>query len=202
MSITDAELNQNIKLAPHDKFLQYALLWIFPRRWIKPNHITAARFLTSPIVFFLLWKGFYFSGLIVFVLVAFTDAIDGTMARTRRQITLWGTQYDGVADKFLIIGVVLILVIHRIGWLFASSIVAVELTTVIVAAHYGRKGIVHAANWWGKSKMIIQVLATVLMLSDVVWNITILTQVGLWLFVLSILFAFASMLVHGRQLYK
>jgi len=198
--MTDADLNQNIKLAPHDWLMAKTVLRLFPQA-VWPNHITAARFFTSPIVFCLLWQGFYKVGLVAFLLVAFTDAIDGSMARTRKRITIWGTKYDGVADKFLIVGVVMILVLQCLGWLLAGTIIGVEFSTIIVAAFYARKGIVSQANIWGKTKMVVQVAATSLLIIYIISGVAMFLLVGQWLFVLAILLSFVSVAVHSKNIH-
>ena len=197
--MTDAELNQNVKLAPYDRLVAGTLLKLLPAR-VRPNHITVARMATSPIVFWLLWSGKYKVGLFAFLIVAVTDAMDGALARTRRQITAWGTTYDGVADKFLIGGVVLIVVLKHLGLTLVTLIVVSELLGLIGALYYKRKGIIHPANWWGKIKMNLQVLATVALLVDVIWARPIFSNLSLWIFASSLGFGIISIIAHARKL--
>ncbi len=197
--MTDAELNKDVKLAPYDRLVEVTLLKLIPR-CVRPNHITIGRMITSPMVFFLLWAGYYKAGLIAFLLVAVTDAMDGALARTSRQITAWGTTYDGVADKFLIGGVVLIVVLKHLGLTLVTLVVALELLALVGALYYRKKGIVHPANLWGKIKMNLQVFATVALLIDVIWQKPIFSIVSLWLFVSSLGFGIISIIAHARKL--
>ena len=197
--MTDAELNQNVKLAPYDRLVASTLLKLLPAS-VRPNHITMVRFITSPIVFWLLWAGYYKAGLIAFLLVAVTDAMDGALARTSRQITLWGTIYDGVADKFLIGGVVLIVVLKHLGLTLVTLVVVLELLSLIGALYYRKKGIVHPANLWGKIKMNLQVLATVALLIDVIWDKPIFSSASLCIFLSSLGFGIISIIAHARKL--
>jgi len=200
MAITDAELNQNIKLTPYDKLLQKTLLWMFPIKFVRPNHITVARFALSPLVFWLFWQQQYKAGLIVFLAVALTDAIDGSMARTRRQITVWGTIYDGVADKILITGAVLILVIQHLSVVLAAVIIGIEVITAAVALYLKSRGVIRPANLWGKIKMNLQVAAVALLLIYMIWNIPELTRVSYDMFVASIILAVVSISAHARSI--
>ncbi len=90
-----------IKFYPQDIFLKKTILRLIPKT-IKPNHITLLRFFLTPIVIGAIIKEKNILALFLFLITAFTDAIDGAMARTRNQITQWGKIYDPLADKFLI----------------------------------------------------------------------------------------------------
>ena len=197
--MTDAQLNENVKLQPHDWFVKATLLWAFPR-CIRPNHVTVFRFVASPIVFWLLWKGDYTAGLVAFVAVALTDAIDGTMARTRKQITLWGTTYDGVADKFLVSGVALLLVWQRLGLLLAGLLIALEAIEICAGLYLKyKKGIVRSALWWGKIKMNLQVFATVALLIDVIWDRPLFSEISVMIFGASFAFAIINLIAHAKR---
>ncbi len=199
ITITDEELNYDVKLMPYDRLVKALLLWMFPMP-VRPNHITVARMLLSPLVFVLLWKEEYALGLVTFLLVALTDAIDGAMARTRRQITVWGTLYDGVADKVLIGGVVLILVLKHLGVWLSSAIVGLEVFTLLGAGWFKKKGIVHPANVWGKIKMNLQVIGVAVLLIDLIWSLPVAAQVSGWVFVGSVAFGFMSIIGHAVKL--
>lgn len=197
--MTDQELNQNIKLTFYDRPLAVTILRLIPY-FIKPNHITVFRFIASPIVFWLLYQGLYTVGLIAFLLVALTDAMDGAMARTRRQITVWGTVYDGVADKFLIGGTVLILVLQKLGATLAVFVLGLELFGVLAGLYFKSKGIVRAANWWGKIKMNLQVAGVAVLLIHVIGNVPILQEVSFGILVSSVGFGVISLIAHARTL--
>lgn len=200
MAITDADLNKDIKLTPYDKFVQKTLLWMFPARYVRPNHITVVRFVFSPLVFWFFWQQQYAAGLITFLLVSLTDVIDGSMARTRRQITVWGTIYDGVADKILITGSVLILVIQYLSFRLAVVIVGIEVLTAVVALYLKVRGVIRPANLWGKIKMNLQVVAVALLLIQMIWRIPELTRISYDVFVASIIFAIVSFFAHARTI--
>lgn len=196
--MNEAELNQNIKLAPYDRLVAATLLKLLPVS-VRPNHITVARFIGSPLVFWLLWQGYYRMALAAFLIVAVTDAMDGALARTQKQITAWGTTYDGVADKFLIGGVVLVLALKHLGPTLAGVIIGLELFTVAGALYFKQRGIVRPANWFGKIKMNLQVFATVALLIDIIWAVPTAARISFWLFIASLGFGILSIIAHARK---
>lgn len=84
-----------------DRILDRTILKIFPDS-IRPNFLTVFRFVSIPFIIFFLINGNYMIGFWLFVISAFTDALDGAMARTRNKITDWGIVFDPFADKLLI----------------------------------------------------------------------------------------------------
>lgn len=95
---------------------------------------------------------------IVFALASLTDAIDGYLARARNAITTFGKLMDPVADKLLIIAALFTLVsLHRLAPWVAMVIVAREFAVTVTRLAAAPTGVVIAANWWGKTKTIVQV---------------------------------------------
>lgn len=192
------DYNVSIKLFPHDRLLARIILPLIPT-WVRPNQITVLRLLTSPIVFWLFWMQNYAWGLPVFLLVAFTDTLDGSLARVRKQITPWGITYDPVADKFLIGGVVLILVIKHLGLWLAGFVVGLELLTLVGALYFKRQGRLLPANLWGKIKMNFQVAGVVALLVHLLWGFSAMLVASFWIFAASIVSGLVSILVHGQR---
>jgi len=145
------------KLFWHDYLVKYLFLWMFPR-FVRPNHLTVTRFLATPAVFWLLSIGNYQWGIPVFLVVALTDACDGTMARTRNQITEWGTIYDPIADKILVGSVLLLLIFRHLNIYLVILIIALELLTLVGGLVVKKRGGVIVAMFWGKTKMVAQVI--------------------------------------------
>jgi phosphatidylglycerophosphate synthase len=94
---------------PHDYFLAKTVLRFFPE-WITPNRITVFRIIATPVVFFLALYNYHVWSIIAFILVASTDALDGSLARTEDKITRFGMLFDPLADKFLVGSLILVLV--------------------------------------------------------------------------------------------
>jgi len=192
----DHNFQKSEKIFPHDYLVKWIVLWLFPK-WIKPNHITVFRFLTTPIVAFLMYYGHYSYGLIAFLLVAFTDTIDGSMARTRNEITEWGKVYDPLADKILISAVVFIIVLKYIGYWTAILIITIEVAIIITAWFRKYQGAKIQANIWGKIKMLLQVLGVTLLLVSIVFGWGEILPLASGTLYVAIAFAIVSLLTYG-----
>jgi cardiolipin synthase len=68
-----------------------------------PNILTIVRILLLPLFAATLIYGNYFYALIIFLVASVTDFFDGLIARMRKEITLFGSILDPVADKFFLI---------------------------------------------------------------------------------------------------
>lgn len=172
----------------HDKVIGALFLWMFPK-FVRPNHITIFRMCATPIVLWLMaienWK----IGLPAFIFVAFTDALDGTMARMRRQITPWGTLFDPLADKILIGGALFIFILKYINIYIGAAIIILELVVIIAGALRKKDGIIVAASQYGKAKMLLQVLGVSLVILSLLLGNYNLMLIAEWTLILSIGFA-------------
>lgn len=185
------------KLYAHDRLLGDTVVRLVPKR-VTPNMITMFRFAATPFVLWLLLTQRYAAGLLAFVLVAFTDALDGSVARLRRKVTAWGTFYDPVADKLLIGSVVLLVVLPKLPGELAAAIIALELLIMAGAAFARRKGRHISANAFGKAKMFLQVVGVSLALLSFAFpgvpEAMTLSAGTLWM---SVAFAFVSLMTYG-----
>jgi CDP-diacylglycerol--glycerol-3-phosphate 3-phosphatidyltransferase len=184
------------RLFPHDHLINFLVLPFIPP-FVRPNHITIFRLLMTPLVLWFLAIEQYSIGVPLFLFAAFTDAVDGSLARVRKQITSWGALVDPLADKLLIGLVVLLFVIKYIGLYFGLLIVFFEL--IIIAGAFFRKYQGHfvSANIFGKIKMVLQV-AGVLFLFISLWaDFDLFKGFSIGIFTLAILFAVLSLLSYG-----
>ena len=120
---------EEIHLTLTDKILKVVLLPFIPT-WILPNHITYFRLLMIPIIILFLTVKIYSVGVVLFILAAFSDAVDGALARTRNQITDVGKMLDPFVDKVLIVSIVIMLVPQYFGWLLTGAILLFEILLV------------------------------------------------------------------------
>lgn len=77
-----------------------------------PNRITVIRIVLIPvIVICLMIRGPIFNWLaaITFVIAAFSDFLDGYIARKQKIVTVFGSQLDHIADKFLVVSSLIML---------------------------------------------------------------------------------------------
>lgn len=165
--------------------------------WITPNHITLFRMLATPFTVALLYDRHYALGIPVFLIVAFSDALDGAMARTRSKITQWGMMFDPFADKMLIIPCVIVLVFAHLNAILAASIVGIEILIMILALLWRKGGGVVQANGWGKVKMFLQVLGIAVLLFSARFSSPELLTAASVILAASILFGVASILKRG-----
>lgn len=180
----------------HDKILAATILKLIPK-YVYPNHFTLFRLLASPMVAALMYWESYAWGLCVFLLMALTDAIDGSLARTRDQITNWGKIYDPLADKILIGCMVFIIVFRYIDPWTAIFIMLIEAAIITSAWVRIRMGKIVQANVWGKIKMILQVCGVVILLIAIIFNWEALTPFASGTLYLAIVFAIISLFTYG-----
>ncbi len=180
----------------HDKILDKILIRFIPLS-VLPNHITMFRFLATPVVVYLMISKQYQIGIIAFLIVAFSDMVDGTLARLRSQITTWGKIYDPVADKVLIGSMVFIIVYRYIDPITSYLIMGIEAVIIFVAWFRLKKGIKVQANIWGKIKMCLQVLGVLILLLSINLNIAELLPFASGVLYIAIAFALVSLLTYG-----
>src|SRR5215210_4578314 len=96
----------------------------------------------------------------VFALAAFSDGLDGYMARRRNDVTTFGKLMDPLADKLLIIAALVSLVsLGRLAAWVAMVIIARELAVTGLRAVAVEQGVVISASWLGKLKTALQIAA-------------------------------------------
>jgi CDP-diacylglycerol--glycerol-3-phosphate 3-phosphatidyltransferase len=188
----DKEISTGPYLQIADDFLKYTVLRLIPQS-VTPNAITTVRFICVPIVIFLLLSDNYVWGAVVFALAAFTDALDGAMARTRGQITRWGKVADPFADKLLISSTAVILVTRFVDLKVAVIIISIELLLIARAIyrHMTKKNA--GANAMGKVKMVIQSVALVTLFLYAISGSPLYLMLATWGLLLAIFFAVASL---------
>ncbi len=187
--------NDNIRFYPHDKLV--AWLFAFVPKWIEPNHLTVLRLFLVPIVLFFLWTQSWVWALSVFTFAAFTDVLDGTLARTRSQITLWGTIADPAADKLLIGSVAVFLIWKGLHPALCIALIVLELLIIANAFRRQQSGSYVSANAYGKTKMVFQVIGIGALLLFQVMPLVWLTPVAMAAFGLSLIFALFSLATYG-----
>lgn len=181
-----------------DRLLARTILPLIPK-FVRPNHITALRFLLAPLVVWQVSRVANLSSLALFLATAFTDALDGALARARNQVTNWGKLYDPLADKLLIGGVVFVLVLRQVDAFAALVIIILEALIIISAFIKHRR---HPeddiqANWWGKIKMLLQVLGVSVLIIAINFDLPALLLVSRGTFYLAIAFAIISLFTYS-----
>lgn len=115
----------------------------------------------------------YFGLFIFFVLASFTDFLDGHLARKNNQVTNLGKFLDPVADKLLVNSMVIFLIVPasyahngQINFSIWCAILLVARDIVVDALRFiaAQKGVVIAANIFGKMKTVLEMIAVSLVL--------------------------------------
>ena len=98
---------------------------------------------------------------VIFLAAAFTDFLDGYIARKRNQVTDLGKFLDPLSDKLLVMAAMLYLVGIYPSQL-PSWIVVIILAREFIISGFrtiaARRGIVLAADVWGKVKTVFQII--------------------------------------------
>jgi len=84
-----------------------------------PNLLTLLRIILVPVIVILLIQGSFCKALIVFIIAALSDALDGFLARILKQQSVLGAYLDPIADKALLASSFVTMSILNIipGWL-------------------------------------------------------------------------------------
>ncbi len=184
------------RLTLTDKIIACTVLPFIPNS-VSPNVITWFRFATIPFVAYFFVTEQYNAGLILFSVSAFSDAVDGSMARTRNRITEWGKMFDPLADKLLIGVAVIILFSRFLNLYLAATIISIEFF-IMVSAYYRRRvsKIPIEAELSGKIKMVLQSFGIVSILVGAVSGADQFFVIAYYLFYLAIVFAIISLVVY------
>ena len=131
-----------------------------------PNQLTGMRFLLSFVLFYLISQELWLASLLVFIFAAFTDWLDGHLARTQNMQSSLGRNLDPLVDKVLICGtfIFLIPIGTTEGWLppwMVTVVVARELLITGLRNFIEQKGVSFGADFLGKAKMILQCAALI-----------------------------------------
>ena len=128
------------------------------------NALTVLRLLLVPVFIWLSLLPGDRAGLaavVVFVVAAFTDRLDGQLARSRGLVTSFGKIADPIADKALTLSAfVLLSVNHRLWWWVTILIVVRELGITVMRFFMLRRAVM-AASRGGKIKTTLQMVGLV-----------------------------------------
>lgn len=132
-----------------------------------PNKLTVLRMVLIPFfVIAMMWEALsfhHFWGLLLFVIASLTDMLDGQIARKHNLITDFGKFMDPLADKLLVTAAMVMFVeLGAVPAWVVILILAREFLVTSLRTLAAGKGIVIAADKWGKFKTISQMLWLIL----------------------------------------
>jgi len=137
-----------------------------------PNQLTAARLVLAFVLFALIEYHHWEWAFTVFAVAAFTDWLDGYLARKLNLGSTLGRNLDPLVDKVLICGAYIFLVsVDDSGfraWM-AVVVVARELIITSLRGYLESLGAVFGADMLGKVKMTLQCAALIAVLVALEW---------------------------------
>ena len=181
-----------------------------PRRSIRedafnlPNLLTMLRIVAIPVVLWLIIDGrpaMNVWAAIAYGAAAITDALDGWLARRRGLESLLGQFLDPLADKLLVMAVLITMVdMGRVPFWAVIIIIGRELSITSLRVIAISEGTVIAASQGGKEKTALQMVAILMLMlhhtyemNFLVAKITVsLHDVGIVLLYASVFFAVTS----------
>ena len=137
-----------------------------------PNLITGSRLVLAIVLFTLIYiQGFWITSAIVFIIAAWTDALDGWIARKYGMVTVLGRILDPFVDKIIIGGAFIFLSEKTVtlesgivldsgvnAWM-AIIIIGREMFITSLRGFLEQQGKDFSASLSGKIKMVLQCVA-------------------------------------------
>jgi len=137
-----------------------------------PNQLTTARLGLSIVLFVLIQYQQWIPCIAVFALAAFTDWLDGYLARKLNLGSTLGRNLDPLVDKVLICGAFIFLLAEpgsgMTPWM-VTVVVARELLITGLRGFMETMGATFGADWLGKIKMVLQCAALIAIFIALAW---------------------------------
>ncbi|MBN1799392.1 MAG: CDP-alcohol phosphatidyltransferase family protein [Spirochaetales bacterium] len=166
-----------------------------------PNLLSLSRFLCAPLVFYFFslagWTGKILT-LGFLTLLFLTDFFDGYLARKLNQESDLGRILDPLADKLLILLLLVALIIYRDLPLYVLFIVLGRDLAILIGGLYITlaKKIVLESNIWGKAATVCMMAAVLIYVLDIWWYISLASLI------LGLLLIFISFITYLRTFLK
>lgn len=156
-----------------------------------PNILTSSRILLTPLIVYLGLTNHIKILIGIAILVAFTDSLDGILARKWNAESDLGAKLDAISDKVLAIGLLIILIVrnHAFFYVLIFEIIIATLNLYF----YFRKGIANSLMI-GKIKTWIIFITIIIGLLDIIfdsWNIPII-----YFIIFTVIWQIASLLSY------
>jgi len=176
-----------------------------------PNLLTMGRVAVIPLVILLLDRGSpkdCWWAALVYSAAALTDLVDGWLARRMHVVSVLGKFLDPLADKLLVMAVLIYLVpLGRIPAWAVTLLLARELSVTGLRSIASSEGVVIAAGDDGKSKTALQMVGLLCLILGYPYHLTLgpidlgdvdLVYVGRALVYVSLVFSIMSALSYTR----
>ncbi len=161
-----------------------------------PNILSIFRVLDLVVVIALMEYNYNYWALFFFILGILSDILDGHIARKTNAVTTIGKIIDPLADKILVIGVLIAMIkTINIPYWMVIVIVAREFAVTGLRIVASSENIIISANQWGKIKTTSQFLA----ISALMLN---LKTIGIYLLLLAVIFTIISGYTYFYNYFK
>lgn len=134
-----------------------------------PNKLTVLRVVLVPFfIFFVLTDfvpGSSLIALIIYIIASITDALDGSIARSRNLVTTFGKFLDPLADKVLVLSALICFI--KTGHVSPVPVIIITAREFMVSGLRlvtANEGIVVAAGIWGKLKTAFTLISIIFIL--------------------------------------
>jgi len=174
--------------------------------WTLPNQLTFSRFFLAIGLFALIAYEQWTASLVVYLVAAFTDWLDGYIARVWNMGSALGRILDPLVDKVLNLGafVFLLPVGTAQGWLMpwmVTLLVVRELVITGLRSELEARGAKFGADWLGKLKMVLQCVAlAVILLAMQVPSLTLTRDLLIWAMLVATLSSGLQYLVKAARI--
>lgn len=138
-----------------------------------PNILSGIRIILVPFFVFFYMADFIPSGkliaLIIFIVASLTDMLDGKIARKYNLVSDLGKLLDPIADKVLVLSALLLVsfdytIPAPFGLIALLIIIARDYVVDAIRQISASKGVVIAADIWGKMKTMVTMITLVLLI--------------------------------------
>ncbi len=163
------------------------------------NKLTLLRVLMIPVFLILLYQGYIYPALGVFIVASLTDFVDGYIARRYQMITDFGKFMDPLADKLLVTAAMVWFVEVGImpGWALLL-VIAREFAVTGLRLIAVDQGQVIAAGWSGKVKTAATMVCICLMLLPIS---SLVNQVCVGVIVVTTVYSGGEYFVVNRKVF-
>lgn len=140
--------------------------------------------------------------LAVFIIASVTDFLDGYIARKYNMISNFGKFMDPLADKLLVCSALIcLLALGRINVFLVLVIIARDFIISGFRLVASDKGVVIAANMWGKVKTTMQMIMIGFMIPD--WDaVHIICVILAWVVLFLTVYSLMDYLIRNRHVLK
>ena len=171
--------------------------------WLLPNLISVSRVLLTPVVIYFLSlgdKGILWASLL-FIIIIISDWLDGFLSRKLNEVSALGVILDPIADKIVIAGMSIALVVYK-GfplWLLLTLLIkdfALLLGGVLL---YKSTHTVSMANFWGKATTVSLAVLAGLHILNIQFLITTSIIVTLTFLAISTFYYVRYFFIHKKE---